>query len=402
MRRRFPIVALVLSSLASVALAPNAARSGPTDRAQVVDGENQMGIDLFRALRPANASDNLVVSPFAVAQTLEAMAAASRGTTRTELLSTLHIPPTLALDRVLDSSRNLRDELGELPGQVKQIGLIARDQSVAISPAFQRLMREQLDQRPLSKDFAAPDQVRADINQTVSDLSGLKNPIMEDGTLPAGSKLLAVGSFSLRATWQQPLAGGGDLAFRRLDARSVNARKLSTGPGGIAAGYLKSAEFQAVVVPYLGGRVALLLVVPYPGKFTAVEQSLSSTKIFDILIRARRTGVDLELPAFGFGTRIPNLRDAIAPFGARAVFARSRADLTPLSSTRQLAFDVAVAQTVINVESGGTDEAGGSVPLRGGTAAEKVLVNGPFVFAVVDRPTGALLELGRVVDPTQS
>ena len=397
MRRRFSIVASVGVVATCLALALPA-RSDPSDRAVVVEGENAMGVSLLRALRAANPSDNLVVSPFTVAQTVEALAAASRGATRSELLATLHLPSRVSLARALEASRNLREELG---GSIRLTALVVSDPAVKITPAFSQLAKDTLDQTMLARDLTDAETVRNEINNLVAGLTDrLVNQLLE--SVPKGdAKLLVGGAFGFRADWQSRLAEEGELAFRRSDGRTVNARKLTTGPGGIGVSFLKRPDSESVVIPYRGSRLAFVIILPAPGKLASVEQSLSASSIFDTLLLARRRTVAIDLPAFEFGTRIEDLAALMAPFGARSVFVRGRADLSGMTPAKGIAVDHAVEQSVVTVDSGGTDTAP-TAPIRGGTADLSMSVNRPFLFAVVDRPTGALLELGRVIDPTQS
>jgi serpin B len=61
-------------------------------------------------------------------------------------------------------------------------------------------------------------------------------------------------------------------------------------------------------------------------------------------------------------------------------------------------------ETYISVDEAGTEAAAATAVVVGATAAPaqpvSLRVDRPFVFWIVDQPTGALLFLGRVTDPT--
>ena len=399
MPRRIPSFAFSLVIAASVsavlAVAPTA-HPDSTDRAVVVDGENRLGFDVLTALRASNKNDNLVVSPLAIGQTMEAVAAGSRGATRDEVLAALRIPRRMGIGRVMDASRNLREELED---EILLTGFVVSDKNVPINAPFRSVLQDSLGQRLLSSNLGAPEQVRAEINSLVANLTFQNVPdLVADGSPPPQAKLLAGGAFGFRANWVTPFTSGDDLLFHVTDAKTVTAARLGTGSGGANLSFRRARDFQAILIPYRGARLAMLLMIPDPGKFQAVEARLNATEVFDTLLQMRRQKVDLSFPLFRVGTRVANVADAITGL-VTLPFTRGKADLSPISKLRPLAFDAIIAGAVVNVESGGTDAATGIAPIKGG-AQVGVTVDRPFMFAVVDRPTSALLAVGRIVDPS--
>jgi serpin B len=102
---------------------------------------------------------------------------------------------------------------------------------------------------------------------------------------------------------------------------------------------------------------------------------------------------------FKFRTR---LSSALQALGMRAAF--GDADFTGIAAA-DLAIGDVIHEAAIEVFEGGTVAAAATAVVLTGSnsAAPQYLqldIDRPFLFAIVDQPTGAVLFLGRVLDPT--
>ena len=64
-----------------------------------------------------------------------------------------------------------------------------------------------------------------------------------------------------------------------------------------------------------------------------------------------------------------------------------------------------IHQTFLKVDEEGTEAAGATAVVMVGTSIPvdppfNMVVDRPFIFAILDKPTGAVLFLGRLVNPT--
>ena len=79
------------------------------------------------------------------------------------------------------------------------------------------------------------------------------------------------------------------------------------------------------------------------------------------------------------------------------------ADFTGICATAQLFISAVLHKAFISVNEAGTEAAAATaVVLSGGGEPEQatVMVDRPFLLVIRDQPTGALLFVGRVVDPS--
>jgi serpin B len=108
------------------------------------------------------------------------------------------------------------------------------------------------------------------------------------------------------------------------------------------------------------------------------------------------------LPKFDFETR-EELQEILGALGMPNAF-DERADFSGISAEARLAISKVIHQANISVDEKGTQAAAvtvvgfdvsGPPPITCTVAADQ-----PFLFAIRDRATGAILFLGRVVDPS--
>jgi serpin B len=87
-----------------------------------------------------------------------------------------------------------------------------------------------------------------------------------------------------------------------------------------------------------------------------------------------------------------------------SAFDDARADFSGITTAEQLVISAVIHQANIDVDEKGTEAAAATaVVMRAGAMpAEPVTlrVDRPFIYALRDLPTGAILFLGRVTDPS--
>jgi serpin B len=85
------------------------------------------------------------------------------------------------------------------------------------------------------------------------------------------------------------------------------------------------------------------------------------------------------------------------------VFDPARADLSGIDGTHDLYVSDVIHQATIAVDEQGTVASGATAVIVGkaSVALNSLYVDRPFLFVIRDDATGAILFLGRVLDPTK-
>jgi serpin B len=221
------------------------------------------------------------------------------------------------------------------------------------------------------------------------------------GAVTAATTLTLVNAVYIKAPWLWPFASTATVPTPfATPAGNVQVPTMHM-VGHLS--YVKSNDFEAIELPYADGSMTMLIVLPDVGK----PLSTAVTAVASGRIEGRRTLVSLSLPRFEIETSA-DLGQALAALGVTDAFDAERADLTGIAVAEPPLFVSGVIHRAnITVDEHGTEAAAATAVMVAGGAAQsrnepvELRIDRPFVFAVRDLPTGAILFLGHVSDPTK-
>jgi serpin B len=149
----------------------------------------------------------------------------------------------------------------------------------------------------------------------------------------------------------------------------------------------------------------MFILLPAPDKFGFVEESLDGKKLLDIIGGLHQEEGTVALPYIDMEMKI-SMKDALMALGMKTPFSPD-ADFTGISETGELFIGDVVHQTFLKVDEEGTEAAGATAVVFVGTSYPPpepfhMVVDRPFIFAIVDMPTKTVLFLGRSLDPEVS
>ena len=176
--------------------------------------------------------------------------------------------------------------------------------------------------------------------------------------------------------------------------------------------YVDDGQAQIVALPLAGGQLEVVIALPH-GDLASYEAALS-TKSAVLAPPTSPRLVTLSLPKVDFTSPSFSLAKALQALGMTDAFDADAADFTGLCAStpdgdRLYIGDVVQKATVAMAENGVEAAAATAVIVDGDAAVNPdppapipVVVNHPFVFSIVDVPTGAVLFLGHIADPSAS
>ena len=154
------------------------------------------------------------------------------------------------------------------------------------------------------------------------------------------------------------------------------------------------------------------MTIIVPDDLAAFDRQLTAAKLADLtstlsdggLLDSRK--VDLTLPRFSIESRF-DLKQVLGALGMPLAFDPIRADFTGIATLPFGLFIKAVIhQANIDVDEKGTEAAAATAVLGAtggpGDTSKPVIIRAdrPFLFVLTDVPTGAVLFIGRVADPS--
>ena len=239
------------------------------------------------------------------------------------------------------------------------------------------------------------------IDGWVSDQTEGRIPDLIDSLDPA-TRLVLANAIYMKAPWQTPFdkASTQTASFTRPDGSQVSVPMMSEGlSGGL---YASGSGWQAAELPYLGGSLVMTIIVP--DDLVSFEKTLDASRFAQITAALQGVDLDLSLPRFKIETK-SDLSTSLSNMGMPLAFDRDQADFSGITTQERLYIAKVIHQADISVDENGTEAAAATAVVMAAasgvpTAPVTFHVDRPFIFAVRDTTTGAILFLGRVVDPS--
>jgi serpin B len=102
------------------------------------------------------------------------------------------------------------------------------------------------------------------------------------------------------------------------------------------------------------------------------------------------------MPKWNSRTRA-ELKQALVAMGMQAPFAD--ADFSGMTGAQELAISRVIHEATITVDESGTEAAAATAVIMEYGIPEQLVVDRPFIYVIRDVETGAILFVGRVVNP---
>jgi serpin B len=386
----------------------------PLELDELVAGNNAFAFDFYRAVRADQG--NLFFSPHSLSVALAMTYAGARNATAQEMALTLHY--TLPQDRLHPAFNALDLGLASLAQEAKGkeqpfvlhiVNALWGQQDFSFLPEFLDGLARHYGAGMRLLDFKTEaGNSRQAINGWVSRETQEKvNDLIPQGGVDEDTRLVLVNAIYFKADWLFPFDANNtrEAPFTRLDGAQVNAPAMSF-ERAREVPYMAGQGFQAAELPYVGDTISMLLLVPDAGNFDKFESGLEAAQVRDILAALQTRQVVVILPKFHFDTPFA-LKDVLVQMGMHSAFDDERADFSGMDGRLDLYIGNVFHKAFVAVDEKGTEAAAASAVVMKEVSAALNLnqivlnVDRPFIFMIRDKSTGAILFVGRVLDPLQ-
>lgn len=370
------------------------------DIADLVSGLNQVGYDLF-GVATEGSNEDVVLSPLSIGLAFGMADVGATGPTA-ESLEELFAYPVGGEARW--SAFNTLDRSVTDVGEpiVRLANRQFPDESFDTVEGYdERLARwfgTGIEPLPLQTQ---PEASRARINEWVAERTEQLIPeLVPQGMINPNSVMVLVNALYLEADWARQFGKypTEDAPFTRLDGSTVTVPLMHelelTGPA------VDTDTYAATEVSYEDEQLSMLVIVPHEDRYRDVEERLPAV-VDEIDATASEGSVELWLPRFDSDTNL-DLRGALEGsmgvsnvFGGGGQWDGIAPGITLESAVHaaDISVDeygtVAAAATALGFEDSGPPEP--DVTVR---------ADRPFLYLIRDTDTGAVLFVGRVMDPS--
>ncbi|TNF33256.1 MAG: serpin family protein [Deltaproteobacteria bacterium] len=376
------------------------------DLAAAVAGNNAFALDLYREF--AGEDGNLVLSPHSVSVALAMTYAGAAGNTATEMADALHFdlpqaqlhPAFNALDLALSSRGEGAQGADGQPFRLRVVNAAWAQHDYSFLDSYLDALALNYGAGVRLMDFAtAPDPSRLTINAWVSEQTETRIPnLLPEGSITSLTRLVLTNAVYFNAAWETQFDedATASATFHAPDGDVQVPTMTHTETHAYAAG----DGWTAAELRYDGGEVAMLIVMPDDlATFEAGFDAAALTAIDDQLGMTR---IDLHLPKFEYR----KATSMVAPLGALGIadaFTAGAADFSGMNGGHDLYITGVLHEAFIKLDEHGTEAAAATAVVVGTTSIPPdpitVRFDQPFLYLIRDVETGAILFVGRVVNP---
>ena len=357
----------------------------------------------FRLLQEVNRTEegrNVFVSPFSVATALGMALNGADGMTEVAILTTLGYAG-IPTDEINATNAKLMHSLTTIDPKVQfniANSIWYRD-GLAVNPQFVDANRRYYDAAVRELNFrtsGASDTINAWVNASTKG----KIRTIAPSPIPRDMMMFLINAIYFKGAWTHPF----EKRFTK-DApfyTSNGTRQVKLMLKHVKLPYTENATYQAIELPYGDSLFTSIVVLPRPKESIEAFASGMNEKSWKTLTtELKRADGTILLPRFKIEFE-KSLIDALKAMGMGIAFG-ANANFSKISQTPLLISEV-LHKTFLQVDEEGT-EATAVTSIHGQTSGLHrdepfvMRVDRPFLFAITEKQTGALLFVGKIVDP---
>ena len=369
-------------------------------KAQVA-ANNAFAWDLYAKLQ--TQPGNLFFSPYSIATALAMPYAGAQGATAAQMAQTLHLtlkpkalhPAIAALAKHFQAMQ----KQGDVTLNVANALWVEKDSK--LRKGFAKLMKTYYGANVFPVKFKeAAEQVRLDVNAWVAKATNDKiKDVIAPGVFDKLTRLALTNVIYFQGNWHSPFQE----KLTRETPFWLTAEKTIPVPMMNQSGtfaYQEDDMLQVVSLPYAGKDLALCVLLPrQKDGLPDLEKQLNVENMAKWLALLKPAKVRVTLPKFTLTAEF-ELAKTLGALGMTAAFT-DKADFSGISKTGSLRLSQVIHKAFVEVNEQGTEAAAATavVITKDGARAAQFNADHPFLFCIYDQVSGAILFVGRVVNP---
>lgn len=373
--------------------------------AALIEADNDFGLELFQKVRENSREENIMISPLSISVALAMAYNGADGNTKTEMEKTLRLNG-LTPQEINASYQMLIGALQSLDQKVvfELANAIFYAQGFSVKPDFLKVNENHYDAEVSPLDFSSAGAVKA-INTWVAQKTHDKIRSIINKLNPQ-DRMILLNAIYFNGIWTNEFDENGtkELNFNKLDGSNMQVAMMGKED---SLEYTANLLFRAIKLPYGNGQYNMVVMLP--------ENHKNSLDIIAALTPSNwhkwngefvfESQVVVSMPRFKFEFET-GLNDILKGMGMLQAFVPGKANFTKITDNEDLYISSVIHKSFIDVNENGTEAAAVTAITFSTTSimpqpVEKIYftVDRPFVFAITEKDTGAILFIGEVQNP---
>jgi serpin B len=372
--------------------------------ARLADASINFGLKFYREVAGAESKPNLMLSPLSASMALGMTMNGANGDTYDAMRTTLGFG-TLSETEINEAHRGLIAQLLARDSKVtfSLANSIWHDRGLAVKQPFLDAAKSYFDAEVSALDFTDASAPKTISSWAERETGGRIKDLVNQ--IDPAEVMFLVNAVYFKAPWTQQFDPGythnGD--FTRKDGTTVSTPMMSH-DGQFR--FMGNNEVLGLELFYGDSSFSMVLLTPLSGNnISVIEQKLTPAWLNGVLASMSSGRARVTMPKFKleYGK---TLNEPLKNMGMSIAFDQKRADFLRIAQVRneiieRLYISRVEQKTFIDVNESGTEAAAAtSVGVGVTSAPPQITLNRPFLYAIRERESGAILFIGRVGDPT--
>jgi serpin B len=383
---------------------------GSEDGVSTAKSVNDFGLDLYSKLKIK--SGNIFISPYSISTALGMAYAGAKGDTAKEMAKVLHfsLPHEKQAESMAELMRSVQPT-SEDSYTLMISNALWGQKGFGFLPQFLDILKKYYGAGLEEVDFAKDTEgSRIIINQWVEENTKQRiKDLIKSGMLSGYTRLVLTNAVYFKGIWQDKFekTATSEQDFYDIDQKIL---KVSMMNNSKSYKYFENDSLQVLELPYKGDKISMLVLLPKE-KDGVINLGLDlNAENLDIWLKGlSETEVNVYLPKFELEYDC-NLSDILINLGMAQAFSQEQADFSGMNgkgwdSPQHLILDKVIHKAWVKVDEEGTEAAAATavVMMTNSISVAKepkqFKADHPFIFIIHDNPSGAILFIGRVMNP---
>ncbi len=372
--------------------------------AQLVEADNVFGLEIFQKIRKESIEENIMISPLSISLALGMAYNGAAGNTKTEMEEAMKLNG-LTPEQINNSYKLLIAALQSLDEDVvfEIANAIFYDEDFSVKQDFLSINQSYYQAEVSGIDFSNPASVTK-INSWVANKTHDKITNIINKLSPY-DKMVLLNAIYFYGNWSTEFDEEGT-KMRNFILPDGTTKEVPMMHKEDKLEYVSNGLFSAIKLPYGNGQYNMMVLLPTEGENTqslidelSADNWLNWANDFEI-----HDNVVVTMPRFKFAFDM-QLQNVLKQMGMQKAFSESLADFSNISDV-DLFISSVIHKTYIDVNETGTEAAAVTAIVftsnsAGPIGPQKIYfnVNRPFLFAITENDTDAILFIGEVQDP---
>jgi serpin B len=373
----------------------------------IANGNNAFAIELYQKLK--NTEGNLFFSPYSISTALAMTYAGARGNTEKQMAATMHFDPDQrkfhAAFGEFQNHINDYEKKGDVKLEVANSLWLQKD--YAFLPAFLEETKKYDAGLNYVNFISETEKARLAINTWIEKKTNDKiQNLIVPGMLDAATRLVLANAIYFKGKWAVPFDSSAtkNMPFYVQSDDSVTVPMMCI--RGHEFGFMENSDNQCLEMPYAGNDLSMFVILPKKRNgLNVFEKTFNKTNLIFWTKHIYKEKVLVFFPKFKI-LKSFSLAQELSSMGMHDAFSGA-ADFSGMTGVKDLHISDVIHKAFVDVNEEGTEAAAATAVIMARGARSQMMpkipptfrADHPFIFLIRDNHSGAILFMGRIIDP---